>query len=72
MLELLNSIPLLLKAGLVVISLGVGIVGKLVFKLPKDSTLEQAAEKSIKDNTGIDIDFSSLESLDDDDIEIKK
>ncbi len=46
----------------VIVALVIGVGMRFMKKpLPNDNPIEQAAEKVIKDNTGIDIDFSPEE-----------
>jgi hypothetical protein len=74
MIELLSGLPLIIKAVVVAGALSAGLISHYVLLLPKNNNFEQAAEKLIKDETGIDVDFSSMpsaehifDSLDDDD-----
>jgi len=54
------QITLIIKAIMIAIAVTVGIVAPYFLK-KNDTPLEQAAEKIIKDQTGIDIDFSPEE-----------
>lgn len=65
MLELLSSLPIIIKAVVVAGALTVGALSQWVLRLPKNNALEQTAEQVIKNETGIDVDFSSLQSADD-------
>lgn len=65
LLGLLGSLPVIIKTLVVAGAIGVGALSHYVLKLPKNNALEQTAEQVIKNETGIDVDFSSLQSVDD-------
>ena len=43
---------------IVILFIAIGMMGALIFNLPKDNIVEQIAEEVIKIETGIDIDFT--------------
>ena len=60
MIDLAALLPIALKAGLTILALGLGLVTTIITKrkMP-DNPIEQFAEQVIKDQTGVDLDFSS-------------
>ncbi len=46
------------KVFIVILFFAIGTMGVLISNLPKDNVIEQIAEKVIKIETGIDIDFT--------------
>ncbi len=56
-------LPVVLKALLVIGAFGSGMVSHYLLKLPKNNVVEEMAEDVIKDNTGIEVDFSKMPDI---------
>lgn len=61
---MMDMLPIVLKVLIVFGALGTGAVSHYLLKLPKDNIVEETARDVIKKETGIDVDFSSLDSDD--------
>ena len=58
----MSILPVVLKVLIALGALGAGAISHYLLQLPNDNIVEQVAKEVIKEETGIDVNFSSLDS----------
>lgn len=58
---MIDIIPLIIKAGMIVLALGTGLTTHFILRLPAGNKVEQVAEDVLKEETGIEIKFDNLD-----------
>lgn len=61
---MMSILPVVLKVLIALGALGIGTVSHYILQLPNDNIVEEVAKEVIKKETGIDVNFSSLDSDD--------